>query len=369
MANTLPGCPIVGFYSKEKQDFEGHNQEIKVGDGNIEVKDTTIPYGFVDMNPKVWFQKFADGPNQEIHEYLMTEGYIWAGQFPEAKRILTKGNNQSMELDDRFVDGDWAEDDDGYYSFFIINDAVISKLCVLGEDVEPCFEGAQIKASFSLNDFNEKFKLMAKELKEILNEGGQDYMNEEKFEQQEEKFEEEFAEKKDKDEKKQETDSKKDEKEEKEEEDYKKKKGKCSLKNDDDIDYAKEYIALFKEHAALEEKFNELKAENEKMSENLEALKEFKLNSERKEKENMIDSFYMLSDEDKKDVRDNIDSYSLDDIEAKLAVICVRNKVNFNSEEDEKREQLNYNTNFSLNNNDGPEWLKAVDEHEKKEQF
>lgn len=25
MANTLPGCPIVGFYSKEKQDFEGHN--------------------------------------------------------------------------------------------------------------------------------------------------------------------------------------------------------------------------------------------------------------------------------------------------------------------------------------------------------
>ena len=291
------------------------------------------------MNPKVWFQKFADGPNQEIHEYLMTEGYIWAGQFPEAKRILTKGNNQSMELDDRFVDGDWAKDDDGYYSFFIINDAVISKLCVLGEDVEPCFEGAQIKASFSLNDFNEKFKLMAKELKEILNEeGGQEHMNEEKFEQQEEKFEEEFAEKKDKD-------------------------------NDDDIDYAKEYIALFKEHAALEEKFNELKAENEKMSENLEALKEFKLNSERKEKENMIDSFYMLSDEDKKDVRDNIDSYSLDDIEAKLAVICVRNKVNFNSEEDEKREQLNYNTNFSLNDNDGPEWLKAVDEHEKKEQF
>ena len=37
-----------------------------------------------------------------------------------------------------------------------------------------------------------------------------------------------------------------------------------------------------------------------------------------KEKESMINSFYMLSDEDKKDVVENIDKYSIDDIEAKL---------------------------------------------------
>ena len=196
MANTLPGCPIVGFYNESNEDFEGHNQSIKIGNGEVEVKDTTIPYGFVDMNPRVWFQQFADGPNHEIHEYLMTEGYIWSGQFPEAKRILTKGNNQSMELDDRFVDGKWAESEDGYYSFFIINDAVISKLCVLGEDVEPCFEGAQIKAQFSLDDFNQKFKTMAYELKQILGEGGQEMeeivQNEEMI-QEEPVIEEEFA--------------------------------------------------------------------------------------------------------------------------------------------------------------------------------
>jgi hypothetical protein len=29
----------------------------------------------------------------------MTEGYIWTGQYPEAKRIVERGNNQSMELD------------------------------------------------------------------------------------------------------------------------------------------------------------------------------------------------------------------------------------------------------------------------------
>ena len=44
----------------------------------------------------------------------------------------------------------------------------------------------------------------------------------------------------------------------------------------------------------------------------------------------------MLSDEDKKDVIDNIDTYSLDEIEAKLSIICVRNKVSFNLEDDDK---------------------------------
>ena len=30
----------------------------------------------------------------------MTEGYLWKGQYPEAKRVIERGNNQSMELDD-----------------------------------------------------------------------------------------------------------------------------------------------------------------------------------------------------------------------------------------------------------------------------
>ena len=28
----------------------------------------------------------------------MTEGFIWTDIYPEAKRIIEKGNNQSMEL-------------------------------------------------------------------------------------------------------------------------------------------------------------------------------------------------------------------------------------------------------------------------------
>ncbi|MBQ8792748.1 MAG: hypothetical protein IJZ62_03965 [Clostridia bacterium] len=55
MANSLPGCPIVGFYNEEKEDFEEHNRIIDISNGKFEIKDTTRPYGFVDLNAKVWF--------------------------------------------------------------------------------------------------------------------------------------------------------------------------------------------------------------------------------------------------------------------------------------------------------------------------
>jgi hypothetical protein len=55
MANSLPGCPIVGFYNEEKEDFEEHNRIIDISNGKFEIKDTTKPYGFVDLNAKVWF--------------------------------------------------------------------------------------------------------------------------------------------------------------------------------------------------------------------------------------------------------------------------------------------------------------------------
>ncbi len=74
MAKTLPGCPIVGYYNENTEDFEAHNQSIDIRNGDWFFKDTTQPYGFVDLNPKVWFQKFSDDGVE--HEYLMTEGYL-----------------------------------------------------------------------------------------------------------------------------------------------------------------------------------------------------------------------------------------------------------------------------------------------------
>lgn len=54
-----------------------------------------------------------------------------------------------MELDGD--QGFWTEDLNSGQRIFIYNEALVKKLCVLGEDIEPCFEGAQF-SQFSLKD-------------------------------------------------------------------------------------------------------------------------------------------------------------------------------------------------------------------------
>ena len=75
----------------------------------------------------------------------------------------------------------------------------------------------------------------------------------------------------------------------------------------------------------------------------------------------------MLSDEDKKDIIENKEKYTLDEIKAKLAVICFEKKVNFNSETSEKTDnQQNENSDnlvtYTFDNADAnlPDWVKAV---------
>jgi hypothetical protein len=74
----------------------------------------------------------------------------------------------------------------------------------------------------------------------------------------------------------------------------------------------------------------------------------------------MISSFTMLSEEDKQDVLTNIDTYSLDEIEGKLSIICVRNRVNFSLDEDKTPDGI---TTFNLEGGEDlstPAWVKAA---------
>ena len=66
-------------------------------------------------------------------EYLVTEGYIWTGVYKESERIVKNGNNQSLEFDEETFSGDWVGSYNSFDRFFIINEAFIKKLCILGE--------------------------------------------------------------------------------------------------------------------------------------------------------------------------------------------------------------------------------------------
>lgn len=470
MANSLPGSPIVGFFNENTEDFEEHNRIIELSNGEFKMRDNTRPYGFVDLGAKVWFQKFLDDGVVE-REYLMTEGYLWTGQYPECKRVVDKGNNHSMELDEKTLNATWAKDSNGKPQFFIINKAIISKLCILGEENEPCFEGSQINVNFSFDDgFKNTLFSMMNELKEFMKEGGPKVFTQyaveigdslwnslwsyvetkypgepssycsiyriegvyedagQKFailqNRQDQKyyrmdfsltdvegfvpsdaltevtksytpaaepqfaladveaFETNYASKKkaeEEDKNNKSNDQNPDNKSEGNDNKKNPDNGEPSNKSDkgdkgenDDDDKKKkknysledvvEYTELKAQYDELQTKFAALETENNSLKEQIAPLAEFKNAAEKKDKEDMIAKFYMLSDEDKADVVENIDKYSLDDIEAKLSVICVRNKVSFDLDENNKP---NGATTFNLNNNsseddDMPAWVKAA---------
>lgn len=374
MGRKLPGSPVVGYFNQATNDFEGHNKEISLrGGGNIEVLDTTKPYGFVPTDAKVWFQKFDDEGVER--EYLVTECYIWTSAYPESQRLFEHGNNQSMELNKETQKGFWAKDNNSGSRFFIYNEALIEKLCILGESVEPCFEGAQFKTEFSLENMEElrttMFSMLT-ELQKTLNKGGShETMNENKKtlgNPEDPNFE---AKKQPEDE------NKKNPKGNPAPEDNKPKDGdnkpadnnKEEPKKKYNLDEVTEYTELLGKYETLQGEFETLKQEKSDLETEVTSLREFKLTADRKEKQSMIDGFYMLSDDDKKDVVEHIDTYSLDDIEAKLSIICVRNKVNFNLNNNNEQDDNQPKGLFNLENpadDNVPEWIKAVRETAKK---
>ena len=379
MAKTLRGAPIVGYYRESKEDFTDHGEKVIFDDEGIKFECMTKPYGFVAPDAKVWFQNFEDTDefgNTVVRKYLMTTGYLWTGQFEEAKLAIDEGRPQSMELDEESLDGHWATNNNTGMDFFIINDAIFSKLCILGDDVEPCFEGANITApevSTSFTKIDETFKQtlysMMQDLKKYALEGGQSMDNEEKenivetvettsveTETEVTEAEEtvvENVETQNSTEVQSETESEFTSKEDnKEEEEKDNEDG-----NEDEDDKEEKYSLLEKEYNTLQSQFTDLQSKYDE-------LVAFKASIEDKEKDALINKFYMLSDEDKADVIANKAKYTLDDIEAKLSIICVRKKVNFdledNSKQDNKEEDVT--TTFALSDveSDVPAWVSAL---------
>ena len=375
MSKTLRGVPVVGAYKSDIEDFGDHGEVIHIEDGEIKFSCKTVPYGFVAPDADVWFQKFDDTNEMgetTTHEYLMTTGYLWTGQYPEIMKCIDEGQGQSMEIDD--VDGHWTRDSNDV-EFFIINDAIFTKLCVLGDDVEPCFEGAsvtspEVSEHFSIEqNFSHTLFAMMNELKNAFTKGGsmpvetveetveapeasaaveEEVPAVEEFSEadngNEDSASEEFAEKDKKDEdesddKADDSDSNGDSAEDKSDDDSKD-------DSDDKSDKEPE-----KKHA-LEDKIDELTNSLSELNEKFAALeqeakelREFKAERINADKDAMIAKYHMLSDEDKADIVANKDKFTLSEIESKLALLYVKKNVDFDEEETET-EPL---TTFSLN--------------------
>lgn len=416
IAKTLRGAPIVGYFKQSKGDFSGHGEQLILDDEGFHFSHLTRPYGFVSPDAPVWFQKFQEidqtTGEEKIRTYLMTEGFLWTGQYPEANLIYEDGGKPgSMELDKESLDGYWTKNSNNGMDFFIINDAIFSKICILGDDVQPCYEGAGFIApstTFTKNvdaSFKKTLSYMMSELKNALLLKGEnkdmdneiknieaqpstkfsqdnlkqssDFKNQvvtegsnplTEYEKAEEKKQgstnssqkNETKDSGNNDEKKEKTDSTTNKTSESEV-DNKDEEVKTQKENETDDDDEKKGS---QKYALLQQELENLRVQYNNIKSSYESLLSFKKKIEDEQKDALINEFFMLSDEDKKDVIENKSNYSLKEIKEKLSVICFDKRVNFSRErqndfEDDKKEDVT--TTFSMTEKSVPDWVKEVE--------
>lgn len=294
-----------------------------------------------------------------------------------------------MELDEQTLKGSWATNNNSGVDFFIINDAIFSKLCILGDDVEPCFEGAAVtspevsKNFTNENEFSMTLYTMMKELEDALNiKGGSDmpeldeaveFTETEKVEETEETAETEFnaAEEVVEEVTEEVTEDtgvddsgvefvSKDE----DDEDDDKDDSSDDDSSDDDADEEDDDEKRRPANQHSLEEFEAMQSEIETLRAELESLRNFQLEIENQKKDALIAQYHMLSDEDKKDVIEHKSEYSYEEIEQKLALIYVKNNVDFSTltgeqEEVEETHEEDPALSFSLDE-DGAEYVSPL---------
>lgn len=148
LLETIPYAPVKGIYDGEGEDYTDHGK--KRSEGRI--------YGIVPANPNVTWEQFEDDDGV-VRTYACVDVLIYTGIYTEAQDIIGKG--QSMELYYPSIKGDWKIINGKKY--YVFTEASFLGLQVLGDSVEPCFEGA---AFFSLY---EDLKKMVAQIEYNLN--------------------------------------------------------------------------------------------------------------------------------------------------------------------------------------------------------
>lgn len=125
LLSSLPYTPVKGIY--DGNDYTDHGTSRQFG----------RIYGIVPEQPNVRWEKFTDEDGVE-REYACADVLLFTALYEEANEII--GKSQSMELYEKSIKGNWQYIDGRKY--YVFEDGCFLGLQVLGEEVEPCFEGA-----------------------------------------------------------------------------------------------------------------------------------------------------------------------------------------------------------------------------------
>lgn len=165
---SIYGVPIVGEWiykldGTDEKTWGSHGGRIIIDDKGIHFEQTTKPFGFVtkEAADNASWVTITEKDGHTQNEYLKLSGCIlWTDRYEESKTILDDNYGQSMEIE--FTKGHYR--DDHYYE---AEEFIFSALCILGTDVEPCFESACIGRHYELDSFKKEFTLMLDEYKKL----------------------------------------------------------------------------------------------------------------------------------------------------------------------------------------------------------
>lgn len=171
MNARIKNIPVVANFISDKNDFGGHDVKIIHTEDGIDFYAATVPFGLVPESAKQWFtEEMVDG---EMKKCYWTECLLWKRQYGFEKIAQAKRINHSMEISA----SEYTERDDGIVQ---IDKMDFEALCLLGSDVEPCFENSRLELGYALDseiaEMMEQYKQYC-----LSNEGVNKMDNENKF--------------------------------------------------------------------------------------------------------------------------------------------------------------------------------------------
>lgn len=151
LLSTISYAPVKGIYDNDNEgDYTDHG--IARSQGRI--------YGIVPENPNITWEEHVDDDGV-TRTYACVDVLIFTGLYTEANAIV--GKSQSMEIYPPSIKGNWKIINGK--KWFVFESGHFLGLQVLGDSVEPCFEGAAFFALYQdlkkMVDQIEKYNLNA----------------------------------------------------------------------------------------------------------------------------------------------------------------------------------------------------------------